>query len=100
MLNSRYLLYEAQQAHYYGLPENLALASVISRSAEVMGMSHRVGFIKEGKNGLPLQINSILTVLWLHVGWDAGMCFVLRVTDPGQAQKTCHLDNYRSRSVG
>lgn len=48
MQNSRYLLYEAQQAHYYGLPENLALASVISNAADTMGMGHRIGYVKEG----------------------------------------------------
>ncbi|EJD04405.1 composite domain of metallo-dependent hydrolase [Fomitiporia mediterranea MF3/22] len=48
VLNSRYLLYEAQQAHYYGLPDNLAIASVTSTPARVMGMSHRIGFIKNG----------------------------------------------------
>lgn len=46
--NSRYLLYEAQQAYYYGLPANLALASVTTTPATVMGMDHRVGFIREG----------------------------------------------------
>ncbi|GLB37491.1 putative amidohydrolase family protein [Lyophyllum shimeji] len=46
--NSRYLLYEAQQAYYYGLPYNLALASVTSNAAEVMGMGHRIGYVKEG----------------------------------------------------
>jgi len=50
VLNSRYLLYEAQQAYYYGLPENLAIASVTSNSAEVMGMGHRIGYVKEGQN--------------------------------------------------
>ena len=48
VLNSRYLVYEAQQAHYYGLPHNLALASVTSTPAKVMGMDHRVGYVKEG----------------------------------------------------
>ena len=48
MQNSRYLLYEAQQAHYYGLPENLALASVIGNAAETMGMGHRIGYVKPG----------------------------------------------------
>ncbi|KAH8116645.1 composite domain of metallo-dependent hydrolase [Phellopilus nigrolimitatus] len=48
VLNSRYLLYEAQQAHYYGLPENVALASVTTTPAQAMGMDHRIGFIKEG----------------------------------------------------
>lgn len=46
--NSRYLLYEAQQAHYYGLKANLALSSVTATPARIMGMDHRIGFIKEG----------------------------------------------------
>ncbi|KDQ57519.1 hypothetical protein JAAARDRAFT_156260 [Jaapia argillacea MUCL 33604] len=48
VLNSRYLLYEAQQAHYYGLPANLAMAAVTTTPAEVMGMGHRVGYLKKG----------------------------------------------------
>ncbi|GJE95448.1 carbohydrate esterase family 9 protein [Phanerochaete sordida] len=48
VLDSRYLLYEAQQAYLYGLPENLAIAAVTSTPAEIMGMSHRIGFVKEG----------------------------------------------------
>ena len=48
MTNSRFLLYEAQQAYVYGLPENLALAAVTSTPAEAMGMGHRIGYIKEG----------------------------------------------------
>ena len=48
VLNSRYLLYEAQQAHYYGLPPNLALASVTTTPAKTMGMDHRIGFLKQG----------------------------------------------------
>ncbi|KII92273.1 hypothetical protein PLICRDRAFT_172382 [Plicaturopsis crispa FD-325 SS-3] len=45
---SRYLVHEAQQAHYYGLEENVALSSIISTPAEVLGLDHRVGFIREG----------------------------------------------------
>lgn len=48
VLNSRYLLYEAQQAFYYGLPENLAIAAVTSTSAKVLGLDHRIGYIKGG----------------------------------------------------
>ncbi|EPQ57395.1 carbohydrate esterase family 9 protein [Gloeophyllum trabeum ATCC 11539] len=48
VLNSRYLLFEAQQAHYYGLPANLALAAVTSTPATVMGEDHRIGYVKEG----------------------------------------------------
>ena len=47
-MNSRYLAYEAQQAHYFGFPHNLALASVTSTPAKVMGIDHRVGYLKEG----------------------------------------------------
>lgn len=48
VLNSRFLLYEAQQAHYYGLRDNLALAAVTSTPAQIMGLDHRIGFIKKG----------------------------------------------------
>ncbi|KAG5639405.1 hypothetical protein H0H81_002937 [Sphagnurus paluster] len=48
VLNSRHLVYEAQQAHYYGLAENLALAAVTSTPATVIGQDHRIGFIKTG----------------------------------------------------
>ncbi|KAF6761228.1 hypothetical protein DFP72DRAFT_959128 [Ephemerocybe angulata] len=48
VLNSRFLLNEAQQAHYYGLPTNLALASVISTPATILGYDHRIGFVKPG----------------------------------------------------
>jgi hypothetical protein len=48
VLNSRHLLFEAQQAFYYGLPENLALASVTSTPAMVSGLDYRVGFVKAG----------------------------------------------------
>lgn len=51
VLDSRFLLYEAQQAHYFGLPDNLALASVTSNSAEVMGMGHRIGYVRQGSSG-------------------------------------------------
>lgn len=48
VLNSRYLLYEAQQAHFYGLAHNLALSAVTTTPAKVMGQDHRIGYVKEG----------------------------------------------------
>ncbi|PCH43664.1 hypothetical protein WOLCODRAFT_75840 [Wolfiporia cocos MD-104 SS10] len=45
---SRFLINEAAQAHYYGLSENIALASVISTPAAVLGLDHRIGFLREG----------------------------------------------------
>ncbi|KAG8763267.1 hypothetical protein FRC11_004954, partial [Ceratobasidium sp. 423] len=47
-LNARYLFYEAAQAHYYGLPEDEAIASLTTIPAEVAGYSHRLGYIKQG----------------------------------------------------
>jgi imidazolonepropionase-like amidohydrolase len=49
-LNSRYLLFEAQQAHYYGLHTEIALASVTTTPAKAAGLSHRVGFLSKGKS--------------------------------------------------
>ena len=48
VLDSRFLMYEAQQAFYYGLPHHLALASVTSNPARVLGMDHRIGHVREG----------------------------------------------------
>ncbi|KAJ4479028.1 hypothetical protein J3R30DRAFT_3682364 [Lentinula aciculospora] len=48
VLNSRFLMYEAQQAHYFGLADNLALASVTSTPAKIMGQEHRIGYIRKG----------------------------------------------------
>ncbi|ELU40945.1 amidohydrolase [Rhizoctonia solani AG-1 IA] len=48
VLNSRYLLYEAAQAHYYGLPAGSALSSVITTPAEVAGFGHRLGRVQNG----------------------------------------------------
>ncbi|KAL1938740.1 hypothetical protein VTO73DRAFT_11343 [Trametes versicolor] len=48
VLNSRHLVYEAQQAHFFGLPHNLALASVTTTPATIIGQEHRIGFLKKG----------------------------------------------------
>ncbi|PFH48493.1 hypothetical protein AMATHDRAFT_5747 [Amanita thiersii Skay4041] len=48
VLNSRHLLFEAQQAHYYGLSAALALSAVTTVPAKAAGMDHRIGVIAEG----------------------------------------------------
>ncbi|KAG1727960.1 uncharacterized protein EDB91DRAFT_1315483 [Suillus paluster] len=45
VVNSRYLLHEAAQAHYYGLDPALALLSVTYTPATAMGMGH--GMLKQ-----------------------------------------------------
>ncbi len=56
MVNSRYLLFEAQQAHHYGLNPALALASVTSVPANAAGLGHRIGTIGEGKTAIPSRV--------------------------------------------
>lgn len=48
VINSRYVLHEAQQAHHYGLRAELALASVTTSPARVLELDHRIGYIKPG----------------------------------------------------
>ncbi|KAF8551997.1 hypothetical protein OG21DRAFT_1477901 [Imleria badia] len=47
VINSRYLVHEAAQAHYFGLPTNVALLSVTATPADAMGLGHRIGRIEE-----------------------------------------------------
>ncbi|KAJ7464200.1 hypothetical protein B0H11DRAFT_2285094 [Mycena galericulata] len=48
VLNSRYLMYEAQQAHYYSLNPALAIASVTSTPAAALGVGWRIGSLAPG----------------------------------------------------
>ncbi|KAG8906655.1 hypothetical protein FRC01_007930, partial [Tulasnella sp. 417] len=48
LLDSRYLLWEAQQAHRYGLPLNKALQAVTTTPADVAGFGHRLGYVQPG----------------------------------------------------
>ncbi|EIW82933.1 composite domain of metallo-dependent hydrolase [Coniophora puteana RWD-64-598 SS2] len=92
VLNSRYLLYEAQQAHYYGLPANLALASVISTPAKVMGTDHRIGFVREGYDAdlvlwdsHPLNLGATPQQVWIDG--------IAQLDDPHVSLKTSQLQH-------
>ncbi|KAI0080817.1 hypothetical protein K474DRAFT_1636767 [Panus rudis PR-1116 ss-1] len=72
VLNSRYLLFEAQQAHYYGLQPHLALSSVTTTPAKAAGMSHRIGILHKGADAdvvlwdsHPLQLGAKPTQVWI-----------------------------------
>lgn len=66
-------MYEAQQAYLYGLAENLAIASVTSTPAGIMGMDHRIGYIRKGKSEFASRVEcQPLTSCLGHIGWDAG----------------------------
>ncbi|KAI0307234.1 hypothetical protein B0F90DRAFT_1686479 [Multifurca ochricompacta] len=71
-LNGRYLLYEAQQAYHYGLPLELALASVTTAPAAVAGLSHRLGALRPGMDAdvvlwdsHPLRLGATPVAVWI-----------------------------------
>jgi Amidohydrolase family len=65
-------MHEAQQAHYFGLPDNLALSAVTSTPAIAAGLSHRIGMLKEGADAdvviwdsHPLQLAATPVKTWI-----------------------------------
>lgn len=72
VINSRYLIHEAQQAYFFGLPEHLALASVTSTPAIAAGLDHRIGILAEGTDAdvvmwdsHPLQLGATPMRVWI-----------------------------------
>ena len=82
-MNSRYLLFDAQQAHFYGLPHNLALASVTSTSAAVLGYDHRIGYIKLGIVLYNLKNWTFINACNIP-GYDAGMFVSIAISSSFQ----------------
>ncbi|WVN90229.1 uncharacterized protein L203_105465 [Cryptococcus depauperatus CBS 7841] len=48
VLDSRYLVYEASQGHYYGLNFSHALGAVTTHPSKALGLDHRLGYVREG----------------------------------------------------
>lgn len=48
VLDSRYLVYEAAQAHHYGLNFSSALSAVTTTPAKTLGLDHRLGYVRVG----------------------------------------------------
>ncbi|PPQ64627.1 hypothetical protein CVT24_008364 [Panaeolus cyanescens] len=72
VINSRHVLYEAQQAHYFGLQPHLALAAVTSTPAKAAGLSHRIGILAEGADAdvvmwdsHPLRLGATPLKVWI-----------------------------------
>ncbi|KAJ6628787.1 carbohydrate esterase family 9 protein [Mycena sp. CBHHK59/15] len=72
VINSRYLIQEAQQAHYYGLRPYVALASITSAPATAAGLDHRIGSLHEGADAdvvlwdsNPLQQGATPSHVWI-----------------------------------
>ncbi|KAF9523733.1 carbohydrate esterase family 9 protein [Crepidotus variabilis] len=99
VLNSRHVLYEAQQAHYYGLPSNLALASVTSTSATILGYDHRIGYLKEGHDAdvaiwdsHPLTLGAAPTQVLIDGIAQLEKPFVVK--KPSESQKVPETPNF------
>ena len=82
MTNSRYLMYEAQQAHHFGLPAHLAVASVTSVPAAAAGLDHRIGVLRVGVDAdavlwdsHPLRLGATPVQVWIdglpQLNWQA-----------------------------
>ncbi|KAF9481821.1 hypothetical protein BDN70DRAFT_830235, partial [Pholiota conissans] len=72
VVNSRYLIYEAQQAHHFGLSPESALTAVTSTPAGAAGLAHRIGKVEEGFDAdivlwdsHPLQLGATPMKVWV-----------------------------------
>lgn len=48
VLDSRFFVFEAAQAHHYGLNFSHAMSSVTTNPAKAIGLDHRLGYVREG----------------------------------------------------
>ncbi|KAH9833762.1 uncharacterized protein C8Q71DRAFT_712148 [Rhodofomes roseus] len=105
ILNSRYLMYEAQQAHYWGLPPHLALLSVTAVPATAAGMSHRIGVLQEGTDAdvvlwdsHPLQLGATPRKVWidgiLQIGADEEGIVIGKGKEARQFQEVPNVPNW------
>jgi imidazolonepropionase-like amidohydrolase len=72
LINSRYLLFEAQQAFHFSLPPHLALGSVTYVPAAAAGLLHRIGTLREGVDAdgvlwdsCPLRLGATPVKVWI-----------------------------------
>lgn len=99
VLDSRYLVYEAAQAHHYGLNSSQALGSVTTHPARAMGMDHRLGYVREGYDAdlvvwdsFPLSLGATPKQTYID-----GIPQIIKphvVPKPAEAQEVSHAGSY------
>ncbi|KAM0792660.1 hypothetical protein ACM66B_002440 [Microbotryomycetes sp. NB124-2] len=72
VLDSRFLMFEAQQAHHFGLSEHEALKSVTVNPSNVAGFGHRLGKVDKGFDAdlvvwdrHPLRLGATPSQVWI-----------------------------------
>lgn len=84
-------MHEARQAHYFGLPPHLALASVTSTPAIAAGLSHRIGILTEGSDAdvvlwdsHPLRLGATPVKVWIDG--------ILQIPVPSKTNEDNHIE--------
>jgi len=84
-------MHETQKAHYFGLPPNLALASVTSTPAVAAGLSHRIGILVEGSDAdvvlwdsHPLRLGATPVKVWIDG--------ILQIPLPSKTDEEKHVE--------
>lgn len=72
VINAQHVLFEAAKGHHYGLPYHVAMASVTSAPAELLGMGKRLGKVKPGYDADvvvwdsdPLSVGATPVQVWI-----------------------------------
>ncbi|KAF9569103.1 carbohydrate esterase family 9 protein [Agrocybe pediades] len=91
VINSRYLIHEAQKAHYFGLSPNTSLASVTLTPAAAAGLSHRIGLLAEGTDAdvvlwdsHPLRLGATPVKVWIDG--------ILQIPVPSKTGENGHVE--------
>ena len=88
LLGQRYLWYQAATLVRLGLPRDVALASVTTTAAEILGLGDRKGSLAKGKDGdlLVLTADPLSGRAWVDTAVIAGKVVYRRREDPRLAE--------------
>jgi len=100
-------MFEAQQAHYFSLPSHLAIASVTSVPASVIGLGHRIGHVRQGYDAdivlwdsHPLQLGATPQMVWVDGILEVKNTDGVRVNESrSHAPKTPDWEKEREETV-
>ena len=104
VLDSRYLVYEAAQAHHYGLNFSHALGAVTTHSAKAIGLDHRLGYVRPGYDAdivvwdsFPLALGA--TPKQTYIDGIAQMIKPHVIDKPAEAQEVSEAGKYEKEAA-